>query len=555
MEERREARLQSLDSTTVIDLGREAASGPARVPALTILAHPDVDRVGDRAVLPALASRWAVEVSRLVPAFAPVAAPGPRRPLGDSRLSRSPLTLVPADGGLCFRRGSYAGPLVVDGKALGTDARITPAALEGGVTLELGSRVALLVHQVLPIVGRPTTSFGMVGESDAMADLRHSIARVADTAVSVLVTGPTGSGKELVVRALHAASGRQRGPLVVVNMAAIPAALASAELFGAMRGAFTGADRRRTGYFSRANAGTLFLDEVGETPAEVQPLLLRALESGEIQPVGADRVERVDVRLIAATDADLDAAANAGSFRAPLLHRLRGWPLVVPPLSARRDDIARLLLFFLRQELQLLDRAHRLVDPGPRGEPWLPARLVAHLVRGAWPGNVRQLRQIACQMAIEGRDRPRAALDATVLARIDPPAGEPPPRALFGASRSGASAAKGDATAEPARSRLTAARRYRRARDVGTDELITVLRHHRWRLRPAAAELGVSRTTLYALIDRCSAIRKAADIGRREIEQTLAEHGGDLDAVAARLEVSRHGLLLRVRELGLATHR
>jgi two-component system nitrogen regulation response regulator GlnG len=164
----------------------------------------------------------------------------------------------------------------------------------------------------------------------------------------VLLRGESGTGKELVAHAIHEASPRRTGPYVAVNMAAIPPSLAAAELFGATRGAFTGADHDRPGYFSRAHRGTLFLDEIGETAPEVQALLLRVLEAGEVQAVGGLEPRRVDVRVLAATDADLQGMTAMDRFRAPLLHRLMAGYLQVPALRARREDFGRLLYAFLR---------------------------------------------------------------------------------------------------------------------------------------------------------------------------------------------------------------
>src|SRR6185312_11931949 len=147
--------------------------------------------------------------------------------------------------------------------------------------------------------------------------------------------------------------------------------------------------------------GTLFLDEIGEMPAEVQVLLLRALEAGEVQPVGAEAPRRVDVRVLAAID--------AGRFRAPLLHRLNGYEIRLPALRERREDFGQLFFAFLRQELDAMGEGGRLDDPGPRGEPWLPAPLAARLAAADWPGNVRQLRNVARQIAIANRGAAQAA--------------------------------------------------------------------------------------------------------------------------------------------------
>jgi len=204
----------------------------------------------------------------------------------------------------------------------------------------------------------------------------------------VLVRGETGTGKELVATLLHAHSKRANGPLVRFNCAAIPAELAEAELFGHTRGAFTGAAHARRGYFAEANGGTLVLDEVGELPLALQAKLLRTLQDGEIQPVGAARVERVDVRVIASTNRNLETEARAGRFREDLYYRLAVVELVVPPLREHRDDIPALVAAFARRY------AERFGMEAPR----LCPELLDHLRKIDWPGNVRQLENTIARM-------------------------------------------------------------------------------------------------------------------------------------------------------------
>jgi two-component system, NtrC family, nitrogen regulation response regulator GlnG len=350
----------------------------------------------------------------------------------------------------------------------------------------------------------------------------------------VLLCGETGTGKELVAHAIHAAGPRRAGPYVTLNLGAIPPALAAAELFGAARGAFTGADRRRAGHFERAASGTLFLDEIGEAPPEVQVLLLRALECGEIQPVGSEAPQRVDVRCVAATDADLDAAAARGGFRAPLLHRLRGFEIRMPALRQRRDDVGRLLVSFLRQELAALGRDSLLVTASPQGRPWLPAGLVARLAVHEWPGNVRELRNVARHLAVSCRDAeqaelPEGLLQAPVAANGEEPS---PPAAPTGW--------------RPPRRRAE----YRPGSEIAHPELLAALRACRFNLAAAAAALRVSRSSLYALLARHGGVRKAGDLTRAEIAAALERSGGDLDAAADALAVSPHGLKIRCTELG-----
>ena len=485
--------------------------------------------MGERVALPEIPSGRSVELSRLVPLFSPPDGGSPE-PLADPHLSRNPLRLAPgpAPGSVLLVRGDSAMAVEVDGRAVQAEHLCSAADVERGAVLLLAGRIVLVLHPMPPAPLREAERLGLIGDSAAMAQVRADVRRVADLEVAVLLRGETGTGKELVARAIHRASSRRSRPYLAVNMGAIPPALAAAELFGAARGAFTGADQRRTGYFSQAHGGTLFLDEIGETPAEVQVLLLRALETGEIQPVGAEAPRRVDVRVLAATDADLEAAIAAGRFRAPLLHRLNGYEIRLPALRERREDFGPLFFAFLRQELDAMGEGARLDDPGPRGAPWLPAPLAARLAAADWPGNVRQLRNVARQIAIGNRGAEQAALPPAVMKTLERPLD------------------RGSGT-PPSVSRPT----YRRPADVGEEELLAALAANRWNLVATASQLGLSRTALYTLIDRCAGIRKAADLGRAEIAAALIRQGHDLDAVVEELRVSRHGLQLRMTELGL----
>jgi len=375
----------------------------------------------------------------------------------------------------------------------------------------------------------------MVGQGPSMTQLRREIQRVAGLPISVLIRGETGTGKELIAGAIHQASPRSRGPYLAVNMAAIPPSLAAAELFGAARNAFTGADRSREGYFAQAHGGTLFLDEVGETPPDVQPLLLRALETGEIQTVGG-APRRVDVRLIAATDARLEENVAAGRFRAPLLHRLGGYQIHVPPLRQRREDLGLLFLYFLRNELEALGELKRLAAPE---RPWVPAPLVAWLADYDWPGNVRQLRNVVRQIAVAGCDAGPEGMWAQAESALQEAAKAPDSNVETHASSASQTPKK------------AARRSYRNPEEISEEEMIAALRAHRWRLQAAADQLGLSRPSLYAKIDRSPNIRKAADLSRQEIEACYAQWGGDLDAMAEALEVSKRGLQLRMGQLGL----
>lgn len=230
----------------------------------------------------------------------------------------------------------------------------------------------------------------IIGTSPQINRLRQEIELVARSDFTVLITGETGVGKELVARAVHASSARCEQPLIYVNCAALPETLAESELFGHVRGAFTGASADRAGKFEVADGGTLFLDEIGELPLGVQPKLLRALQQGEIQRVGSDRLISVDVRLLAATNRELGEEVRAGRFRADLFHRLDVYPLAVPPLRDRRGDIPLIAGYFC-------DVARRRLGLGPVR---LAADALDALESYDWPGNVRELENVISRVVL-----------------------------------------------------------------------------------------------------------------------------------------------------------
>lgn len=265
---------------------------------------------------------------------------------------------------------------------------------------------------------------GMIGRSPAMRELFSVINRLAPHARTVLITGDTGTGKELVARALHELGPRKHKKLVTVNCSAVVESLFESELFGHVRGAFTGATADKVGVFESANGGTVFLDEVGELPAGTQAKLLRTLENGELQRVGSVALKRVDVRVLAATNRRLDAEIAAGRFRSDLYYRLNVVEISVPPLGERSEDIPYLTAAFVR-------RFSREFDKQITG---LTAGAEERLVQWPWPGNVRELRNVierACLLC-EGHLLTEADLARSLDGRAPPavvedePAGPPP---------------------------------------------------------------------------------------------------------------------------------
>lgn len=258
----------------------------------------------------------------------------------------------------------------------------------------------------------------LIGDSRAMMELRDQIAKAARSNATVLVKGERGTGKELVARAIHMASKRARGPLEKMNCAAVPSELIESEMFGHEAGAFTGATKQRRGKFERASGGTLFLDEVGDMPAAMQSKLLRVLQEREIERVGGNELLKVDVRVVAATNRDLETMCNEGQFRPDLYDRLNVLPLNLAPLRGRREDIPALAKYFLKVATQANDRPGMVISEAGMKE----------LCAYSFPGNVRELRNIIERLVILTSDDTIDENDVKVCLGMS---GAPVPKGLF----------------------------------------------------------------------------------------------------------------------------
>jgi transcriptional regulator with PAS, ATPase and Fis domain len=315
----------------------------------------------------------------------------------------------------------------------------------------------------------------IIGESSAMREIFALIPQVAESDVSVLVTGPSGTGKELVAQAIHDLSPRQSSPFIRVNCGALPDTLLESELFGYMKGAFTGAVTDKLGRFQQADGGTLFLDEIGDISPAFQVKLLRALEEGEIQALGGTKTIKVNVRLIAATNRNLDDMVTAGSFREDLYYRIRVVPIALPPLRRRQKDIPLLVSHFIkltaartgRNPLQITRKAMRV------------------LYDYEYPGNVRELRNIIERAFVLSTD------DIIDLSHL-------PPEVIHAAALDDALA--GRRRARPSERRIRDAEVTERKEHHDRPEvrrLLDILEANGWNRTATAAILGVGRTTLW----------------------------------------------------------
>jgi len=512
-------------STTLAPRNARHTAPRRRCPSLTVIAHPDTNRVGNRALLLGLDRQRGVNLSRRAPDLTtPGALIG--QPLDDPFISREPIMLEPVGTDkLRLRMGQSRTTVSVNGEPVHDEVVLARTALVSGIVLVLAERVVLLLHESEPDAPMCRLRHGLVGDGSGIEHLRHEINRVADLETPVLLRGETGTGKELVARAIHEAAGK-RGPFVSVNLGAIPPNLAASELFGAMKGSFTGADRQQTGYFRQAEGGTLFLDEVGEAPPEVQVMLLRALESGEIHPVGAQAPVRVRTRVLAATDADLESKMARESFKTPLFHRLAGYEIRLPALRDRREDFGRLFFHFARAELAECGALERLTLENPRDEPWLPADLASALIDFPWPGNIRQLRNVVRQLVIGCRDSPRLTMVPLVEELLD-------------------EAPEADRRAAQTR------RQARKPANLNDEEVVAALKRSGWDVKAAAAALGISRGSLYLLMEKIPGLVKASDLTRAEIEPVLQRCGDDIEDAALVLAVSARALRRRMTKLGM----
>jgi two-component system, NtrC family, nitrogen regulation response regulator NtrX len=331
-----------------------------------------------------------------------------------------------------------------------------------------------LVEENLRLRGEVESRYEIVGRSFAIRALLDRVEKVAPTDARVLITGENGTGKELVARALHRLSGRADAPFVEVNCAAIPSELIESELFGHMKGSFTGAHADRAGKFEQANGGTLFLDEIGDMSLAAQAKVLRALQEGIVTRVGGEKPIRVDVRVIAATNKDVEAEIAAGRFREDLFHRLNVVPIHVPPLRERREDVPMLVHHFARKAVD----EQRLPTRG------FTADALELLARLDWSGNVRELRNTVERLLILGRAGDITAADVE--------------RLVGGAQTGDSLSAELLGAPTFAEFKERAERAY----------ILAKLRDHDWNVSETARSADMPRSNLYKKIEKYRLVRE-----------------------------------------------
>jgi hypothetical protein len=318
--------------------------------------------------------------------------------IDDGSVSRAHMVVEPTALGMMVRDCKSRNGTYVDGVPIGE----APQLARFGSTVRLGRTLFFVRQDVRPFLDEDLVRYPKLVGGPSLSEVRRRIDLARVSKVPVLIEGETGAGKEVVARAIHEASERD-GELVEVNCAAIPSELVESELFGHARGAFSGSDRARVGLFRTADRGTLLLDEIGELPPALQAKLLRVLETGEVRPVGEDRSMTVDVRVVAATNRNLDAMAQKGLFRMDLLHRIAALRIGLSPLRDRREDVPALALHFLGADA-----------------PAIGATAMDLLVRYRWPGNARELRHLLAAAAAGVRAAGRTVIDAEDISGLMP---------------------------------------------------------------------------------------------------------------------------------------
>jgi two-component system nitrogen regulation response regulator GlnG len=490
---------------------------------LTIVWHPDAWRIGEQSI----AIGDTLELARFQPLFC---KPGSGLtqpadlPLGYNGISRRPLRIsrLP-DESVTIAAPESKMAVELNGRAMHGSQTLSRTQIEAGAILGLAHSVLLCLH-FMRCLPKRSPVVGLVGVGDAAIRTRDLIRQVAGTDETVLLLGETGTGKEVAARAIHQLSRRADRPLVSVNMAALNEALAAAELFGAAKGAYTGAQNARAGYFQEAQDATLFLDEIGNVPAAVQPMLLRVLETGDYRPLGASRDLHSSARIIAATDQDLYGAG----FNQALVRRLESFIISIPPLRARREDIGLLIVHMLKTST--LPDVEQLT---------LPPQLVSDMANYDWPGNIRQLRHIVKRvlLALKDGDAPDfASLLATVPVRPSHVPDSAPP-----GTSSVPELGDVDTITADSQPRRTGQPRKKLV-ELSEADVLAAMQNNDWMIQGAAQELGISRPSMYKLLEAHSQIRHIGQISPEEIALAIDRSNGDIEACAALLKTPAEAL-------------
>ncbi len=462
---------------------------------LIILWEQSQSRIGEHAVIDTSKST-SFNVSRFAPLFSRHNETS-KLALSDLAISRSPIQIQK------ITQSNYKitvpeSPMKVWVNGLAVNSCVdVDLTVDDIITLNISNRL-LLGISLLPLdqVGDTTS---IIGISPAINISRRKILEVARSDVTVMIRGETGTGKELCARSIHNHSYRQSSQFIPLNMAVIPHNLAASELFGAKKGAYTGLTKTKTGFFEQASGGTLFCDEIGDTPATIQPMILRAIEEQEITPLGNMGVTKINVRFVSATDRNIEDMNN---FNQPLYHRLAAFEIIMPPLRNRKIDIPILLDHFLKQSRNVqVENAGKNLD----------IKTIENLICYEWPGNVRELKNIADRIALG-----MFTIDDIVSKSEKYPVLQT---------------------------------RLRSASSVSDTELLEAFEVCEWLIKPTAKRLNVSRTALYERLKSTSVIKQINELSDQEIHMAKPDDDNDYKTWASNLKTPQGALKRRLKRL------
>ncbi|MFZ6819598.1 sigma 54-interacting transcriptional regulator [Undibacterium sp. Ji22W] len=521
------------------------ASNSRPLLGLTIAWHPDPSRIGEQFV--STTEAGTIELGRFTPTFR--AINGDALPVGYGGISRDPLRIVRDDqDGVTIYPPNSRMVVEINGAEVRDPSFFSPEQIDVGVIIALGRAVFVCVHwmRCLP---KHNPVDGFIGVGSNAIFTRDLIRLAATNDNTVLLLGETGTGKEVAAQAIHNLSKRSSSKMVSVNMAALNESLAAADLFGASKGAYTGAQNSREGYFSEAQNSTLFLDEIGNTPLTVQPMLLRVLENGEYRPLGATRDARSTARMITATDQDLYHT----NFNHALVRRLESFIIRIPPLRARREDIG-LLIYHLAQRNDVAQVNLALIPPS----------LISDMLNFEWPGNIRQLSNVLKRtlLSLQLGEYPLLA-NMVETPTITVTASADLRKVSTNTNLAPSSLKTAELTAKSATNELikrvsdsandgpvAAPVERKKLRDLSEQDVIDAMHRHDWTIQYAADDLGISRPSMYKLIDANTQIRRVEQIPAEEIRAHLSAVNNDVEQCAARLKTPSEALRRHLKGLG-----
>jgi len=493
------------------------ALGESSAPLLTvtIVWHPDKTRIGAQYYC---RSGQSLEVCRFTPLFHHREVEG--LPLLHGSVSRTAVRLTTdVDGSLTIEPPSSRMQIELNGSQLIQSCRLTLAQIQDGAMLSLGREVLLCLHWMeSPSIHDPASALTGVGQ--AMNRVRNQVRHAARTDLPVIVLGESGSGKEVVAHEIHRMSRRSSAPFVAVNMAVLSETLAAADLFGAVKGAYTGAQTSRRGLFAEAENGSLFLDEIGNTPVSVQPMLLRVLEDGSYRPLGGQQNQQSQARIIAATDQNL----QTNNFNMALLNRLEGIRIQLPPLRKRKEDLG-ILIVRLAQDADLA----KLLDHAQTSS------IVRRLALYDWPGNVRQLKH--------------AVLYALEILQL----GEMPEFSFLTQHDHKSKAQENNQEMLKCESsvkagEVTTQHLRKPPSKLSAEEILSALECNGWNVQSAAQALQISRPSMYKLLEFHPIIRSLDQITDEEILAAWSESQCSPEHCARRLKTPVEGLKRLLRQ-------